>query len=275
METVAPATLTATTSTLIFAPNPPVDGQAEVFTVTVAPTPTGASLGTVNFYNGTTLLGMGTLNSAGVATFTTSTLPFGNLTITAVYSGNAAFATSTSSVSMVTEGPGFTVVAPATPITALQGALITIPLTVPPLGGAYNNVVTMSATGLPPGAVAVFTPPTVTPGTTGAPTTLSVQLASVTAAIPSTEHRIPAWPGLALAFGACLLCDVLLTRRGLPRNARVAFACTTLAAAALLIAGCNGGFSSPPITPTGTYVVTITGTSGLVHSSATVTVIVK
>jgi hypothetical protein len=275
MESVVPAGLIATTSTLTFAPNPPVDGQAETFTVTVVPAPTGASLGTVSFYNGATLLGMGTVNSGGVATFTTVTLPFGNLTITAVYSGNATFATSTSSVSMMTEGPGFAVVGPTGPITALQGALITIPLTVPPLGGPFNSVVTMSVTGLPPGAVAVFAPPSVTPGAAGAPTTLAIQLASVALAIPSAELHIPAWPGLALAFGACLLCSVMVLRRTNPRKMRVAFACAGLAVAALLIAGCNGGFSSPPITPAGSYVVTITGTSGVVHSSTTVTVIVK
>ena len=139
MEAVVPVGLTSTTTTLTYSPIPAVDGQSETFTVTIAPTPTGASLGTVSFYNGVTLLGMGTVNSAGIATFTTSSLPSGNLTITAVYSGNATFATSTSSVSMVTEGPGFTVVAPAGPISALQGALITIPLTVPPLGGAFNT----------------------------------------------------------------------------------------------------------------------------------------
>ena len=272
MEAVVPVGLTSTTTTLTYSPIPAVDGQSETFTVTIAPTPTGASLGTVSFYNGVTLLGMGTVNSAGIATFTTSSLPSGNLTITAVYSGNATFATSTSSVSMVTEGPGFTVVAPAGPISALQGALITIPLTVPPLGGAFNNVVTMSVTGLPPGAVAVFTPPTVTPGAAGAPTTLTIQLASAARAIPSSEHHIPAWPGAALALSVCLLCGAVVMRRGSSRKMRVALACTGLAAVALLIAGCDGSASKPP---SSNYVVTITGTSGPVHSSATVTIIVK
>jgi hypothetical protein len=215
------------------------------------------------------------LNSAGVATFTTSTLPLGNLTITAVYSGNATFATSTSTVSMVTEAPGFTVVAPTAPITALQGALITIPLTVPPLGGTFSLPVTLSATGLPPGAVAVFTPPIVTPGAAGAPAVLTIQLPTVTAFIAPSEHHTPAWPGLALGLSLCLACGVVLMRRGSARKAHVAFACSGLAAVALLIAGCNGGFSSPPITPNGTYVVTITGTSGVLHSSTTVTIVVK
>jgi hypothetical protein len=48
-----------------------------------------------------------------------------------------------------------------------------------------------------------------------------------------------------------------------------------LAAGALLIAGCNGGFSSPPITPTGKSVITIAGTRGVMHSWTIVTIIVK
>lgn len=51
--------------------------------------------GTVTFYNGTTNLGQGTI-SGGIATLTTSALPYGNNSITAVYSGDTNFATSTS-----------------------------------------------------------------------------------------------------------------------------------------------------------------------------------
>jgi Bacterial Ig-like domain (group 3)/FG-GAP-like repeat len=272
METVA---LAVTTTTLVIAPTPPTDGQMEVFTATVAPTPTGVSLGTVSFFSGATLLGMGTVNSSGIATFTGSSLPAGAVSVTAVYSGNATSATSTSAATMVTVAPGFAVVAPQAPVTVPQGALVTFPLTVPPLGGAFNLPVTMSASGLPPGAVAVFTPSIVTPGAAGEAVVFTIQLPTSTAFMATSGHSTPVWPGLAVGFSLCLLCGVVLMRRDLPRKLRVAFACTGLTAAALVIAGCNGGFSSPPITPTGTYVVTITGTSGLLHSSATVTIHVQ
>jgi len=273
METIAP--LTVTTTTLVLAPTPPTEGQMETFTATVAPAPTGSPLGTVSFFSGATLLGMGTVNSSGVATFTGSGLPVGAVSITAVYSGNATSATSTSAASMVTVAPGFIVVAPPAPVTVPQGALVTFPLTVPPLGGAFNLPVTLSASGLPPGAVAVFTPPIVTPGAAGAPVVLTIQLPTVTAFVAPSGHSTPVWPGLAVGSSLCLLCGVVLLRRELPRKMRVAFACTGLLAAALVIAGCNGGFSSPPITPNGIYVVTITGTSGLLHSSTTVTIHVQ
>ena len=82
METISAVTLAVTTTT-IAAPTPALAGQLVTFTATVAPTPTGAPLGSVSFYNGATLLGMGTVSVSGVATFTTSSLPAGSDTLTA------------------------------------------------------------------------------------------------------------------------------------------------------------------------------------------------
>ena len=94
-----------TTTTLVAAPNPAIVGQAVVFTATVAPPPIATPAGTVSFYNGATLLGMGTVNSSGIATFSTSGLPTGGLSITAVYSGNAGSAGSTSTAFTETVTP--------------------------------------------------------------------------------------------------------------------------------------------------------------------------
>ncbi|MDV9203194.1 Ig-like domain-containing protein, partial [Streptomyces sp. Wh19] len=55
----------------------------------------GTPTGTVDFFDGATLLGTGTL-SGGVATFTTSTLAIGTHPLTAVYNGDANFTSSTS-----------------------------------------------------------------------------------------------------------------------------------------------------------------------------------
>src|SRR5262249_668867 len=52
--------------------------------------------GTVTFKNGAAILGTGTLNSQGIATFSTSTLPVGDSFITAVYGGDGNFLGSTS-----------------------------------------------------------------------------------------------------------------------------------------------------------------------------------
>ncbi|MFZ0279645.1 MAG: Ig-like domain repeat protein, partial [Candidatus Sulfotelmatobacter sp.] len=146
-------------------------GSSVTFTVTVTSS-AGTPTGSVSFYDGTTLLGTGTL-AAGVATYTTLNLPVGALSITAVYSGDGNFLTLTSAGLTETVMTAYTVTAPTTAVPVAPGGAATIDITVPPLGGAFDGVVTLSATGLPPGATATFNPPTVTPGSSGAPTVLT------------------------------------------------------------------------------------------------------
>jgi cyclophilin family peptidyl-prolyl cis-trans isomerase len=88
----------STTTTLTSSPNPVDARQSVTFTATVSTTAAGGGTptGTVNFQEGSTTLGSGTLNASGVATFTTSTLSAGSHTIMAVYAGTSNFTTSTS-----------------------------------------------------------------------------------------------------------------------------------------------------------------------------------
>jgi astacin (peptidase family M12A)/Big-like domain-containing protein len=88
----------ATTTALASTQNPSTFGQAVKFTATVKSSTAGTLSGSVAFKDGATMLGTGTLNSGGVATFTTATLSAGSHSITGVYSGDAIFAVSTSSV---------------------------------------------------------------------------------------------------------------------------------------------------------------------------------
>ena len=73
-------------------------GRSVTFTATVRPaTGYGMPTGTVQFMDGANALGAAvTLNRSGVASFTTSTLASGSHSITAFYSGDSNFATSTS-----------------------------------------------------------------------------------------------------------------------------------------------------------------------------------
>lgn len=92
----------ATTSTVASLANPAVFGQSVTFTASVKANAPGSGVpsGTVTFLNGTTILGVVTLNTAANATFTTPTLalPVGIANITVVYSGSANFTASTSAV---------------------------------------------------------------------------------------------------------------------------------------------------------------------------------
>ena len=88
-----------TTTTLASSANPSVSGQSVTFTATVAATAPGSGTPTVmvNFlYNGTQI-GTETL-TAGMATFTTTSLSVGTYPITAVYVASTNFTTSTLSI---------------------------------------------------------------------------------------------------------------------------------------------------------------------------------
>jgi len=82
-------------TTLVSSSNPAIVGQSITFTATVTSTTAGTPTGTVQFFSDGTSIGTGTLNGSAVATASTSTLVFGNHSITSVYSGDTNFQTST------------------------------------------------------------------------------------------------------------------------------------------------------------------------------------
>ena len=124
-----------TTTSLKSSANPSVFGQPVTFTATVkASSPgSGTPSGTVTFYDydGTMVLGTGTLNSSGVATLSTRSLAVGAQAITAVYGGDGNFLTSTSpgiNQGVNQAGSSTTVVSSANP--SVSGHLVTFTATV-------------------------------------------------------------------------------------------------------------------------------------------------
>ena len=88
----------ATATTLASDNNPSIYGENVTFTATITSGTPGAITGTVTFYDGATVIGTDATIVGGVATFTTNSLLVGSHPITAVYGGNATYATSTSAV---------------------------------------------------------------------------------------------------------------------------------------------------------------------------------
>jgi hypothetical protein len=83
-------------------------GQAVTFTATVgavAPA-SGTPTGTISFSVDGSLVGSDTVDGAGAATFTTSTLSVGEHTITAAYSGDSTFASSRGNLEQLIDGTG-------------------------------------------------------------------------------------------------------------------------------------------------------------------------
>jgi hypothetical protein len=111
-DTVA-ITQATTTTAVSFSPAEPVLGQSTTLTAIITPAATGPAspTGTVEFFDGSTLLGSGTVSS-DTASLATTALPLGTSTITATYEGDTNYIASTS------PGVSVTVVSAATPASA-------------------------------------------------------------------------------------------------------------------------------------------------------------
>ncbi len=140
--TVNPAaTATSVTSSL----NPSIYGQAVTLTATVSATPPGAGspTGTVTFLDGATSLGTGTLNAAGVASFSTSSLSVATHSITASYGGDTSFNVSTSPVlSQVVNKVATTTGVTSSPSPSTYGQSVIFTATVTGPGGTPTGTVT-------------------------------------------------------------------------------------------------------------------------------------
>jgi Bacterial Ig-like domain (group 3)/Abnormal spindle-like microcephaly-assoc'd, ASPM-SPD-2-Hydin/Beta-propeller repeat len=136
----------STTMTLVSSLNPAASGQPVTFTVTVTgtggnnPVPTG----TVTFSeNYSSTLGTATLNASGIATLTTSSLNSGSSAISAIYSGDAVYA-SYNSPSLTQAITGSTKKTTTTTVVPSQnptptGQSVTLTATVTPAAGSTTT----------------------------------------------------------------------------------------------------------------------------------------
>jgi streptogramin lyase len=130
-----------TTTSLASSLNPSVFGQPVTFTATVTATGAGAGTptGNVNFFDGATQIGTGTLNAAGKAALIDTTLTVGTHSITAVYAGDGNYTGSTSSAltQKVTDTTTTSLVSSLNP--SLLGQLVTFTATVTASGAGAGT----------------------------------------------------------------------------------------------------------------------------------------
>jgi hypothetical protein len=147
--------------------------------------------------------------SANLATFSTSVLTPGVHRLVASYGGDALNAPVTSSVFVVTITPplitDFTLT--ATGVTTLHvnpGQTASFTFALQPQGGNVNPPITLTATGLPPGATAVFTPATITSSSAAASFSLAIKTAPLQAkrVPPLSPTRSPLLP-ISAAICCC------------------------------------------------------------------------
>ncbi|MGB7267140.1 MAG: Ig-like domain repeat protein, partial [Terracidiphilus sp.] len=136
-----------TQNALAITPNPALVQAPITFTAKVTGNG-GAPTGSVNFLANGNVIGAGSVNSSGTATFSTSALAAGTYAVTAVYMGDANDSGSTSAPVQLTVALATTATAvTVTPSPALVGAAITFTAKVTGNGGTPTGSVNFLANG--------------------------------------------------------------------------------------------------------------------------------
>ncbi len=286
-----------------------VQGSSTSYTVTV--TPSGAFTGTVSFsvsglpagaaatFNPTSVPGSGT---STMSVTTSSTTPTGSYPLT--IAGTSGTLTHTASVTLVVTAPvtpNFSLSASPASQSVVQGASTSYTVTITPSGG-FTGSVTLSASGLPAGAAASFAPnpatststmsvttssttptgsyPLTITGTSGTLShTASVTLIVTAAATPN--FTLSASPSSqTVTQGASTSYTVTITPSG-GFTGSVTFSASGLPAGATASFAPNPATSTSSMTvttatttPAGSYPLTITGVSGTLSHTASVTLVV-
>jgi len=244
--------------------------------------------GSVTFKDGTTMLGTSpvapagatsAVGASGTATLSTSFTAVGTHSLTAVYSGDTNYTTSTSgAVSVTVTGPDFTLTPQApTAVTVSSGSSATYAIAVGSTGGFSSSVsVTCSLAAV--ATTCSANPSSVVPGNN---TTIMVSTTAHQLLPPmDPPGRFGPWHRVLPPFFSIILALLMLAFAARTRRQRFAFSVALAGAVLFLLVqttGCGGGSSAPPPhgTQAGTYTVTITGVSGSSTHTTTVSLTVN
>jgi hypothetical protein len=275
----------APTNTTVTASNTsPASGASVTLTATVGTSSMGLGpSGTVQFQNnGIAMSGAVSCTpvNASAASYASCTATFitsftANASVTAVYSGDSNYTGSTSpavQITIATGAPDFSFPTATTIIIASSGQSGSETISPAAVNGFSGTV-----------NVTCAVPSNMTYSTCSLnPTSFSVPggstLLTVTTTAPSTALPLfnrPHW--FIPSAGALFACIFLLLIPGKKRRVKLAFGLLVFALLAAAFVACGGGGHGPssPGTPTGTYTVVVTGTSGTLSHTLNVVVIVQ
>ena len=262
-----------TTVGVTASPNSITSGQQVTLTAAVAPSVKNSvqPTGTVSFLDGSTTLGSGPLAN-GTAMLTSTLSTPGTHNIAASYSGDANFVAGTSPSSAQVVVTDFSLSPANSSLSVSAGGTATTNITVAPVGGAFSSAISLSCAGVPSLSTCTINPSSVTPGGSPAQATLTIQT-TASSGRNLRPHSRTMW-----AYAVWLpFMGVLLPAIG-RRNK--AFVVTCLAVLLLIVSSACGGSSGgsnsnqQPGTPVGSYTITITGVSGGLTRTTSVTLAV-
>ena len=287
-----PTTTTVTASSQSTAQFSPV-----TLTATVAGPTTNVPTGSISFYAGTVLLGTASVNNlTGKASLSDATssfnLPAGTYALTAVYSGDANYAPSTSaaySLTIAADAATFSAQlvnganVQQTTVGTAQGSTGQAYLNITP-SNTFNGVVTFACVGMPSFSDCTFSPTSLTfAPVPGVAVTQQTQVTLFTDINPAVINASISRPAGTTAFATLLGWPVLLSsivlvfgfRRRL-RGARLLSLVALfgiLAGGATVLTGCGSTVAAPGtyLTPPGVYTVQVIAKSGATTISTPVT----
>ena len=286
-QTVARA---STNTQLNSSQNP--SGVGQTITLTTGVTPPDITLepplsGTVTLKDGATVLATLTnVSTRGFlfqTSFTTSSLSAGTHLITATYSGDSLYATSTSSVlEQVVQPSDFSVVVPSggsTTQTINSGQIATYNLALTPAGG-FNGTVTMGCSGAPLNATCRVNPPSLTlNGVSPANLSVSVMTTSLSGATLRTSPLGWGREQMVILTLALMLGPFAMS---LTKRARIESTILSVVLAITItgLCGCGGGSTSGAKTghqgtSPGSYTVVVTASSGTTSHGLSLNLIVQ
>ncbi|MGA1982791.1 MAG: Ig-like domain repeat protein [Acidobacteriaceae bacterium] len=265
------------TAGLTASPNPSLVQGTVTLTATVASS-VGTPTGSVVFSDSGTTLGTANL-TGGIATLTTSTLAAGSHSITAAYSGDSNFnSVSSTAVSQTVEDFTLTIGASGSSQSVQPGGTATYSLPMTPSGGAtFPAAVSFSASGVPTGFTATFSPSSLTAGSAATNVALMIQVPT-TAMLDNSSRPDRGLPLIALSL--LILPFLGRIRRSRPWLSLLALLVMVMAGAGGLatLTGCGGGGSGSSGESSNqpqTYNIIVTATSGTLSHSTTVTLVVE
>jgi hypothetical protein len=260
-----------TSMTLAASSNRAPAGTFIIFTATVVPGSSGTPTGTVTFQDGSATLGTSTLSASGVADI---------LSVTFTPTDAAGFKTATASVTLAVDdftlgGNG------VSSQTVTAGGAASFELTVSSTGSTtLLDPVGLSISGLPQGATFTFSPVTVPAGSLSTAVSLVIQVGDSSAKLtaePDDYSPHEGTPILLLVLLPPLLGMKSLRKRiqSAPRSLTVLLFVFLGMSAAAALNGCAGRPPGFPSHGGKTYNLVVTATSGTLHHSLPLKLVVQ